>query len=92
MTIEEQRETYRQQFARELADLLGTTVEALPSSVSKADAATFLGLKNPRTLNVWASSGRHGIAMLKVGRDTRPMTAWLLDMKAGAVRIAEAAA
>lgn len=92
MTTEEQRTTYRRQFAQELADLLGVTVDTLPTSVPKPEAATFLGLLNPRTLNVWHCNGRHGMAMLKVGRDTRPMTAWLLDFKAASVHIAEAAA
>ena len=92
MTTDDLRADFRRQFAQELADLLCVPLDKLPTSVPKPEAAKFLGLVNPRTLNVWHCNGRHGIAMLKVGRDTRPMTAWLLDFKAASVSIAEAAA
>ena len=88
----EQRAAYREEFRRELAALLGVEPDALPTSVSKEDAAAFLGLKNPRTFNVWKNTGRHRIAVLTVGRELRPMTSWLLDTKAGAVCVAGEAA
>lgn len=84
-----QLDNYRQQFKAELAAQLGTTPDTLPTSTTKAEAAKFLHLKNWRTLNVWHCNGRHGIAMLKVGKDTRPLTSWLLEMKLKSVSIAK---
>lgn len=86
---EQQTEQYRKLFTDELARQLGTTPDALPTSVSKQQAAEFLCLKNIKTLNVWHSNKRHGIAMLKVGKDTRPMTSWLIDMKLAGVSVAQ---
>lgn len=88
----QQYKAYRQLFTEELARQLGTTPDAIPTSVTKQQAADFLCLKNVMTLNVWHSNKRHGIAMLKVGRQTRPLTSWLIDMKLSGVSIAQEAA
>ena len=92
MTDDELRAAIRDDFVAELADLTGTTPETLPTSVEKPIAARFLKLKNPRTFDVWAQHGRHGIAMFRAGHSTQPLTRWLLDHKMRAVRIAKEAA
>ena len=92
MTNDELRAAIRADFAAELAALTGTTPETLPTSVPKPIGAKFLKLKNARTFDVWAQHGRHGIAMVRTGHATEPLTRWLLEHKMREVRIAEAAA
>ena len=79
---------YREQFRLELATLIGCKPEALPASTSKEIAAKYLGLKNQKTLNVWHSTGRHDIVMVKVGRITQPTIQWLIDLKMAGLTVA----
>ena len=39
--------------------------------LTRDEAAEFLGLKNSRTLEVWASTNRYGLPYVKVGRSVR---------------------
>ena len=79
---------YREQFTLELAHLIGCQPESLPASVTKDVAATFIGLANKKTLNVWHSTGRHGIVMVKIGRITQPTTEWLINLKVAGLSMA----
>lgn len=45
--------------------------ELLGDLVSESEAARILGLKNPRTLSVWRSTGRHNLPYVKYGRVIR---------------------
>ena len=82
---------YRSKFTSELANLIGCDSSDLPVSTSKEIAASYLGLVNKNTLNVWHSTGRHGIVMVKVGRNTQPSTDWLVDIKMAGLSIAKGA-
>lgn len=81
-------EHYRAQFKAELCNLIGCDENSLPATANKDIAADYLGLKNKKTLNVWHSTGRHGIVMVKVGRNTEPSTDWLIDLKMAGLSIA----
>lgn len=91
MSISEQKEAYRAQFSKELANLIGCPPDAIPPTVNKKLACKFLGITNVRTLNVWKCNGRHGIVMLRVGKKTEPTTNWLLDFKLSCLSIAQEA-
>lgn len=39
--------------------------------LTRDEAADFLGLRNARTLEVWASTNRYGLPYVKVGRSVR---------------------
>ena len=46
-----------------------STVPSWPSDrLTRRQAAEFLGLSNQDTLAVWASTGRHTIPYIKIGR------------------------
>ena len=80
---------YRDQFTKELARLIGCKPESLPTTTPKIIGAQFLGLKNPKTLNVWHSAGRHGIVMVKIGRITEVSTEWLIDLKTESLSVSQ---
>ena len=36
--------------------------------LNRKEAAAYIGLDNPNTLAVWASTGRYGLPFIKIGR------------------------
>ena len=54
--------------------------------LSRSEVAAYLGLK-PQTLAVWATTGRYGLPMVKVGRSVRyrvaDLEAWLAERTVG---------
>ena len=91
-TLPEEHNRYRAAFVADLARLIGCEPDALPAHATIDVAASFLGLSNSRTLITWKSQGRHGIAVVKIGRTVYPLTDWLLDMKLRGLSIAKDAA
>ena len=75
------KDQYRERFTAELARIICCKPDEMPMATSKENAAKYLGLKNPNTLNVWNVSKRHSIVMLKTGRVTEPTTDWLINFK-----------
>ncbi len=92
MKTQNVRETVEKQLVNDLARLLNCTPDTLPASTPKPIAAKFLGLKNWKTLNVWSTTKRHGIVMLKIGRRTEPTTDWLIGHALSGLSIPEEAA
>ena len=86
------RAHHERRLRADLARLAECTAKELPASVSKLIACKFLGLTNPKTLNVWHSTGRHGIVMFKMGHRTEPCTDWLISLKLDGLSIAGEAA
>ena len=87
-----EHDRYRQAFVIDLARLIGCGKDDLPAHTTLDIAASFLGLRNPKTLLTWKSAGRHSIAVVKIGRTVYPLTDWLLDMKLRGLSIAKDAA
>lgn len=52
-----------------LSHLLGKQAQSANGDplLSRQDAAAYLGL-SPRTLAIWASTGRYGLEVVKIGR------------------------
>ena len=65
LVVTTEQEKYRDDFIRELANLVGCEPNSLPTTCTKQIACEFLGLINHKTLDVWRCNGRHGIVMLK---------------------------
>lgn len=89
MKTQNVREKIEKQLISDLARLLDCTPDSLPASTPKPIAAKYLGLKNWKTLNVWSSTKRHGIVMLKIGRRTEPTTDWLISHALSGLTISE---
>lgn len=92
LVVTTEQEQYRSLFTDELAREIGCEAEKLPTTTTKEIACKFLGLKNTKTLDVWRCNGRHGIVMVKVGKYSRPSTAWLIELKLSKISIAGQAA
>ena len=81
------REQYFAQFKADLARLIGCDPTEIPATTTKEIACDYLGLANPKTLNVWKSAGRHGCVMVRVGRNSYPSTDWLINLKMAGLSI-----
>jgi len=71
MTYEEQVASLKRSFSATLARIVGCPLDELPAAVSREEAATFLDLKNPKTIDVWKSTQRYPLVFIKVGRRYR---------------------
>ena len=81
------RQKFEQRLKADLARLLDCEPDTLPASCDKKIACKFLGLGNPKTLNFWNSTGRHGIVMVKVGKRTEASTDWLISLKLAGLKV-----
>ena len=92
MTSQDYREVADASLRRELAAICDCTPEALPTGLDESQSMAFFDLSNPKTLQVWFSTGRHSLVWIKKGRKRQILTESAIQHRLKSLHIPENAA